>query len=85
MNFNSFAFDEAEFQAVGRIGMAPAEQILLYLSGGVGYSYGLEASVGIGAEFMVTDNMSLRADLSEYIWSSSSYEPRFTISALWHM
>lgn len=66
---NVVGYSGAELLALGRVGFAASDAVLVYAAGGVGYFWPVAAAgapfyaVGVGAEFAVSDDMAVRAEV----------------------
>ncbi len=81
----------AELLALGKIGFVATENFAIYATGGVGYVWeeNLDYSVyalGVGAEFKVTDDMSIRGDVLGLAYNDADEfdGARATVGVLWH-
>jgi len=80
--------------ALGKIGFVPVENFAIYATGGVGYVWTdntdfAQYALGVGAEFKVTDDMSIRADLLGLNYDNGNDDEMFdsaraTVGVLWH-
>lgn len=81
--------------ALGKVGFVAAPNFALYATGGVGYVWTdgddfAEYALGVGAEFKVTDDMSIRADVlgvnyDDGIDNDDLFDSaRATVGVLWH-
>lgn len=85
--------EAADILALGKIGFVATESVALYATGGVGYvwenaaDYG-QYALGVGAEFLVSDDMSIRADILGIGFDDGNDElfdaARATVGVLWH-
>lgn len=68
------------YNVTGRIGFEPSANLLLFANAGAGMisfnnaTYGI---VGLGAEYMITDKISLRGDFDSYIPVSMPDNPAY--------
>ena len=62
-------------QVVGKVGVAASDTAAFYglLGAGVDTHSGFYVPVGVGAEFMVADNLSLKAQ-AEYHWTNGAHD-----------
>jgi len=80
--------------ALGKIGFVAAPNFALYATGGVGYLWQdgaddmAEYALGVGAEFKVTDDMSIRGDILGIGYDDGDDDTfdsaRATVGVLWH-
>jgi len=78
--------------ALGKIGFVATENFAVYATGGVGYVWGdtddfAQYALGVGAEFKVTDDMSIRGDILALNYDNGSDDfdsARATVGVLWH-
>jgi len=81
--------------ALGKIGFVPVENFAIYATGGVGYVWTdgddfAQYALGVGAEFKVTDDMSIRADVLGLNYDNGDNNDdmfdsaRATVGVLWH-
>jgi outer membrane immunogenic protein len=92
--FENDSFNAAsEILALGKIGFTPADNLALYATGGVGYVWEdggndfSEFALGVGAEYKVTDDMSIRGDILGigYDNGGDTFDAaRATVGVLWH-
>lgn len=83
----------ADILALGKIGFVATDSFALYATGGVGYvwedsdDYG-QYALGVGAEFLVTDDMSVRGDILGIGFDDGDDDAfdaaRATVGVLWH-
>jgi outer membrane immunogenic protein len=85
---NDDYFAAGEILALGKIGFV-ADSLAVYATGGVGYiweendDYGVYA-LGLGAEFLVSDDMSIRGDVLAMGFDDGFEGARATVGVLWH-
>ena len=81
--------------ALGKLGFVAGSNFALYATGGVGYVWTngddfAEYALGVGAEYKVTDDMSIRADIlginyDDGIDNDDLFDgARATVGVLWH-
>jgi outer membrane immunogenic protein len=87
---NDSYYDAAEVLVLGKLGFA-AEEFAVYATGGVGFmSYDDDSfpvyALGVGAEFKVSDDMSIRGDVLGMAYDSASAFDgvRASVGVLWH-
>ena len=82
-----------EVLALGKLGFLASDAFAIYAAGGVGYVWEdggddySEFALGVGAEYKVTDDMSVRADLLGigYDDGGDTFDAaRATVGVLWH-
>ncbi len=82
-----------ELLALGKLGFVATENLALYATAGVGYVWEDEGDdfseyvLGLGAEFLVTEDMSVRADVLAVEFDDTNDEfdaARATVGVLWH-
>jgi outer membrane immunogenic protein len=77
--------------ALAKLGFVVTENVALYATGGVGYVWTdttdfAQYALGVGAEFKVTDDMSIRGDILALNYDNGSDDfdsARATVGVLW--
>jgi len=88
---NDDFYAAGEILALGKLGFVVTDNLAVYATGGVGYVWEdggddySEYALGVGAEFKVTDDMSIRGDILGIGYDEDGLEAaRATVGVLWH-